>query len=404
MKILQINKFFYLRGGSERYMFELSELLAENGHEVIHFSMAGDHNLPSKFSPFFADKVNVNNFSPAGLLKSFYNYDAVKKLEKLIKAEKPDIAHLHNISHHLSPAVIKVLKRQGVKIVMTLHDYKIICPNRLLFTGGQVCARCEGKSFYHCLARKCIQNSRAKSLIGMLEAYFQKWIKTYDQVDLFIAPSRFLRDLFVKYGVAENKIAVLNNFIADKFYESGQFTEISGQAQKDYLIFFGRLSPEKGIDVLIEALSKTDHRLKIIGAGPEYNNIKSRIKKLKLTGRVKLTGPKYGDQLKSEIINSSAVILPSIWPENMPYSLLEAMALGKIVIASNIGGMPEIIKDGVNGFLFEPGQSDDLSAAIHKLSGADKFSITNNAVNTIKKIGAGAHYQKIIGFYHSLLA
>ena len=152
MKILNINKFFYLRGGAERYYFALSKLLEDNGHKIIPFSMKEEKNFPSSYSKYFVDNLELGN---AGLniinksIRPIWYKEAQKKLEALIKLEKPDIAHLHLIYHHLSPSILPILKKYNIPVVMTVHDYKLICPNYKLYTKNAVCKRCKGHKYYN---------------------------------------------------------------------------------------------------------------------------------------------------------------------------------------------------------------------------------------------------------------
>ena len=404
-KILQINKFFYLRGGSEKYMFELSKLLASKKQTVIPFSMVDDRNQRSAYEKYFAVNVNVNKFGVRDILKSFYNREAAKKLQSLIKFYKPQLAHLHNWANHLSPAIIGVLKDNNVKVIQTLHDYKMICPNRQLFSKKAICYRCRGGRYYHCFFRKCIQDSYGISWLGMLEGYFTKYLLgTYEKIDLFIAPSLFMKATMVSFGLPENKIKVIYNFVPDSFFRDLP-SSVNTLKSDDYLLYFGRLSIEKGIKTILTALKIGPNRLKlkIAGAGPDYKNIKGLITKKRLDKQVELLGPKYNDDLKNLIIRAKAIIIPSVWPENMPYSLLEAMALGKVVIAAKIGGLPEIIEDGRNGFLYSPGNSQELKEKILNLDRKDLVKIGQEARATAKKLNQEKHYQEIIKVYKNLL-
>jgi glycosyltransferase involved in cell wall biosynthesis len=405
LKILQINKYYYLRGGSERYLFDLSKQLKEKGHRVITFSMQDARNHPSRFADFFIKSVNVNKFSLKNIFKSYYNYDAVHRLKRLIAAEKPDIAHLHNIANHLSPAIISVLHKNNIKIVQTLHDYKLICPNRQLYSRNEVCYKCRGEKFYHCLTRKCVQDSYAISFLGMIEAYLHnKFFKTYDLIDMFIAPSEYMKDICVSFGLPKEKIKVMPNFIADSFLDSVN-SDVPDKKKEKYFLYFGRLSKEKGIEVLLEAMKKYKGgtKLKIVGAGGGYTKLKRIIDSEKLSRKVKLLGPKYGDQLKEIIDGAKTVIMPSLWPENLPYSLIEAMALGKIVIASDIGGIPEIIQDGENGFLFKAGDWRDLLDKIELSERFDQTGVSLKARHSIKKYSQSEHIKKILILYKNLL-
>jgi len=402
VNILQINKFYYLRGGSERYVFELSELLKEKGHKIIPFSMKDSRNFKSEYDRYFIEPVKMDKFSIKNIIKLFYNYEAVKKLNKLLKNEKIDIAHLHNISHHLSPAIIKVLKKNNIPVVQTLHDYKLICPNYRLFSKNNVCIQCKNKRYYYCFKKKCIKNSYTKSFIGMLEAYFNnKFLKIYDKIDLFISPSNYLKNVCVDFGIKKEKIEVINNFID----LPNQNKEIE---KENYFLYFGRLSKEKGWEVIVEAFKNIDRnfKIKIAGVGDDYKYIKNEIDKNNLKEKIELVGPKYDEELYKLIASAKAIVIPSIWPENFPYSILESIALGKIVVCSKIGGMPEIIKDGVNGFLFNPGDHNELTNILTKINNLSTFEANNikeMAIKSAALYGKNDHYTKILNVYNRFL-
>lgn len=397
MKILQINKFYFMKGGSERHLFELSGLLRANGHQVIPFSMKDEKNLKNDFENFFAEPVDLDKFSIKNIIKYFYNRQAVRSLQKLISKEKPEIAHLHNIAHQLSPAIIKVLKKNNIPIVQTLHDYKMICPNYMLFSKGGTCTRCKQGKYYNCLKNRCVKNSYPKSLLATLEAYLNNDI--YQQVDLFIAPSKFMKNICVDFGIPDDKIAVIENFLSR--YSS--FADVEKLAE-NHILYFGRLSEEKGIKVLIKAMQKIrpEIRLKIVGDGPERANLSRMIDDLKLNGRIEMIGHisfEKRAELERLINNAKAIIIPSVWFENMPYSLIEAMSHKKTVIASDIGGMPELITDNENGILFTPGDPDDLAEKINSLDDDRIMLMGERASETIKKLSPQNYYESIINIY-----
>lgn len=363
MKVLQINKFYYLKGGAEKHFLDLIDLLSESGVEVPVFSMQDKKNLATPYAKYFADPVNLEKFSVKDSLKYFRNWDAIKKLRWLIKEQRPDIAHLHNIAHQLTPAIIHVLKENNIPVIQTLHDYKLICPNYRLFTQNSICYRCRGKKYYNSFKHRCIDGRAAKSFLAMCEMYYNdSWHKYYELVDLFIAPSRFMRDICVSFGIPKDKIIVLNNFIDGRAYRPAGARDRAG----DYLLYFGRLAYEKGVGTIIEAIAQANRsaKLKIVGSGPEEKNYPALIKKYKLGRRVELVGPKYGRELQDIIRRARAVIVPSLWNENWPFSVLEAMALGKVVIGSSVGGIPEMLSGGKRGLLFEPGDSRSLADLI----------------------------------------
>jgi len=217
MKILFANKFFYLNGGSETVFFQERNFLKENGVEVIDFSMQDDRNFPSDYSEFFVPKVSFKNqtgfASKLRTAASFvHSREAVKRLASLLDREKPQIAHLHNIYHQLTPSIIPLLKERGVKVILTLHDGKLVCPAYLMLNNGHVCVACKGRRFYKAITTRC-QDSLVNTLLLAAESYWHKWKHRYDMMDLFIPPRRFLAGLVSQYSDPEEKILVLRNGI-----------------------------------------------------------------------------------------------------------------------------------------------------------------------------------------------
>jgi glycosyltransferase involved in cell wall biosynthesis len=401
MKILLINKFYYLKGGSERYVFDLKGSLEKNGHHVAVFSMQDERNLNTPYGKYFARYVDLNRFNILNIIKYFYNWDAVKRLERLIRDEKPDIAHLNNIAHQLTPAMIRVLKENKVPVVMTLHDYSIACPNYLLFDGRKTCDKCVGGKFYHCALNKCAKGSLAKSILASMEAYFNiSFKKYYNDIDLFIAPSGFMKDVTARSGIDREKIKVLHNPIGPEYARDGY----GSVEEEKFILYFGRLAYEKGVMSLIESMPRVKgFSLKIAGLGPEYNKLQNSISKSDQKDRIEFVGYKCGRDLLDLISKASAIVAPSIWPENMPYNVVEAMCMGKVVIASDIGGMRELIIDGENGCLFEPGKSIQISQKINDLTREKIKVMGENAMKIAEKLTPEFYYNSIIKEYLRLI-
>ncbi len=395
MKILEINKFYYIKGGSERHYFDVINLLKKEAYEVIPFSMKNEKNVNSDHDKYFIDNIDYSKFSLKNIINIFWNFEATRKLKKLIKEEKPDVAHLHNIAHQISPAIIKALKKNNIPVIQTLHDYKIVCPAYTAFRNGQACMKCKGGKYLNCVKNKCHKNSFSKSLLMTLESYLHNRIfKAYDIIDYFIAPSEYLKNTHVKFGIPAEKIIVLNNFISE---DNLPKNISSKEKEDDYFLYFGRLSNEKGIGLLVDVFRDLDdnYKLKLVGDGPMRDELKRQIEKENLQEKIELLGYKKGDELINLIQNAKAVLLPSICLENMPYSMLEAMYLGKVLIASETGGIPEIIKDGENGFLFRMGSKQDLIQRIKSLDSYDLVKISKRAKETVNKLNSKNYY---IGF------
>lgn len=402
MKILLINKFFYRRGGSEAYFFALKKILERNGHEVVEFSMADEKNLLSKYSEYFVENIDFRE--PSGGLISdlkkagrfIFSLSAQKKLAALIKATKPDIAHLHNFSHQLTSSILPVLNKYNIPIVQTLHDYQLICPNYKLFCQGKICEQCRGDNFYEAVINKCVNDSYRDSFISAVEQYLANYLnKKY--IDVFISPSRFLLNK-VKNWSRENlslNLVYLSNFIDLSFWQGSE--EIG-----DYIVYCGRLNDEKGVKSLIQAVNNLPEvNLKVIGDGP----LKSELENI-AGENIEFIGYKNQEEIKNLVGKAKFVVVPSVWPENNPIIVLETMALGKPVVATNLGGLPELIDDGQGGLICRPDDINDLSEKIKKLYfDLDKIKQFGayNRQKAIAEYSADKHYRQLIGIYESLV-
>lgn len=368
MKILQINKFFWNKGGSETYYFSLIKLLERAGHTVIPFSMQDERNQPSPFEKYFVPQVDFQ--SPTGGLKKavqfLYSKEARVRLEALILKEKPDLAHAHNIAHQLTPAILPILKKHGIPVVQTLHDYQLICPNYKLYTQGSVCERCFKHKYYNAALHKCLKNSAAGGALGAIELTLHRLIlRSYDKVDLFICPSQFLYDRLVAWGIPEQKLRYIPNFVELSARQpAGPFASRQG------FLFAGRLMKEKGIDLFLaaaRALPKIE--FDIAGQAETTEETARYAAQAKALPNVRWHGHIQDKaKLNSLMAQVKAVVVPSEWYENAPLTVLEALAANTWVIASNRGGLPELIQSGKNGMVFEPGSLQGLVEAIQQVA------------------------------------
>jgi len=353
MKILVANKFFFINGGSERVFFQERESLLKHNFDVIDFSMDDSRNLSSPWGAYFISNIKYNNLNSTWKkfhqgFKFIHSHEAIHKLQALINQEKPEIAHLHNIYHQLTPSIIPLLKKRGCKTVMTLHDGKLICPSYLMLNKGMICTACNGKYFWRPVSKHC-QESRLQETLLMIEAFWHKWKGNYDLIDIFISPSQFMAEM-VSRRIPIEKIRVLQNGIDTSEYKP--------TFQDDgYCLYFGRLSMEKGIGTLVKAYETlcSGMPLYVAGTGPLLKEFADQYP------NVNFLGYKQGEELKDIIRRSAFVVVPSEWNENCSMVVLEAMALGKPVIGSRIGGIPEQVLDGETGLLFEMGNAKQLS-------------------------------------------
>ena len=348
MRVLLVNKFHWNKGGSEKYYFELGELLKQHGHEVAYFSMEDEKNIKTGDKEYFVPKFDLNNSSKLKALDVIYNKENEKIMEKALDDFKPDVVHLNNFQRQLSASIIKPIKKRNIPIVFTAHDVQAICPAITMMDNDKnPCELCMKGKYINCIKKSCNKGSKLKSALGAIEGYYYRNHKIYtDKIDYIITPSEFYRTKFIEDGINPNKIQAIHNSI--------EMNDYNVETQDDgYALYFGRLSKEKGILNLINAFAKCNKgNLYIAGEGPEKENIEKIIKENNLEDRVKLLGFLNKEQMTDVTRKCKFVVVPSIWYENCPYSVLETLAIGKPIIGSNMGGIPELVIDNENGFIY----------------------------------------------------
>ena len=405
MKILLINKFLYPKGGAEISTLETGRLLEKKGHTVTFWGMDHPENPEYPYKDLFVSHVDFNK--PGGFTQQIraaanllYSFEAKSKIKKLLKIEKPDIVHLNNFAHQISPSILDVFAKYNIPTIMTMRDYKIVCPTYSMLADGKPCERCKDGRYYWCFLNRCTKTSYSKSLLNTLEMYLHhKILHIYDKIDVFISPSMFLKSKVKEMGFGE-KVVYLPNFTRLE-----QVTPRYEQKENS-IVYIGRLSHEKGVETLMKAVRGLDVRLKIIGDGPLKESLKFKVKSEKLDN-VRFLGYRSGDDLRNEVRNSIVLVIPSECYENNPRSVIEAFALGKPVIGARIGGIPELVKDGKTGYTFEPGHAGDLRDKIECLLQDPDSAIEmgKNARRFVEeKNNPEKHYQKLIEIYQMALA
>lgn len=396
MKILLINKFLYPKGGAETYVFKLGDILKANGHSVEYFGLENPKNIVGNSAGALVSDMDFG----AGIMKNLtspfrliYSSEARKKLRKVLYDFNPDVVHLNNIQFHLTPSIIleteKYRKKTGknVKIIYTAHDYQLICPSHGLFdTDIRVCEKCLGGNFTHCFKTKCVKNSRAKSFLAMLDAYFWKHSKAYEFIDTIICPSYFLKNKLDLQKRFSDKTIALHNFIEPQ--------EPQNIDKENYVLEFGHLSRDKGTLTLLEAAKRMpDTRFLFAG----YGQAEAEIAKV---SNAKYVGFKTGDDLKNLISKALCSVYPSEWYENCPFSVIESQNFKTPVIGSRMGGIPELIREGETGLLFEAGNADDLYDKLkYLLETPNKLQEMTDACAYIAFETPDSYYNKLIKIY-----
>ena len=400
MRILLVNKFHWPKGGSETYYFELGKMLKKHGHDVGYFSMNNEKNIKTGDKEYFADEFDGNSKNIFKAFDIIYSKKNKKIMEAALDDFNPDIVHVNLFQRHLTYSIIEAVKERNIPIVYTAHDLQAVCPASAMLCKGYICEKCMKSSKFNCFRNNCVKNSKLKSLLSSLEATKYKKNRVYDKFDLIISPSNFVGNKIKEDGV-KAKVETLYNFVDINKFNSNE------NGDEKYAFFFGRLSVEKGIMNLLKAFSmQKEGDLYIAGDGPEKENILSYIKDNDLSGRVKMLGFLSQDDVKKYVSKSSFVVVPSIWYENCPYSILEAFAIGKPVIGSEIGGIPELIKDGINGYLYEYNDVNKLSELINNMfiNKDLREKMGKNARKIVEeKYSLDAYYENLMKIYEKLV-
>ncbi|MGV8141088.1 MAG: glycosyltransferase [Candidatus Woesearchaeota archaeon] len=371
MKILLVNKYHYLRGGDCRYVFNLAELLEKNGHEIRHFSMQHPKNVPYAYEADFVSYIDFPEQLKSSGIKSklkvlfrmLYSKEAREKFGQVLQEFKPDVIHLNNIHKHLTTSIILEANKRHIPVVWTLHDYNLICPNISFVSKDKICERCKKQRYLAPILEKCSNNSRIASSIIAVESLLHSIQSIKSRVNYFISPSQFLKEKFIEYGYKDDQIMVLPNF-----YDVPKANSDKKTFKHKYFLYLGRISKEKGIETLCKAAKAVNVDLLIAGDGPA----RPQLEKKYGSKKIRFLGFKSGKELESLRSQAYFVVLPSEWYENNPYSIIESLSDMVPIIGANIGGIPELVKEGKTGFLFESGNLNDLK---EKLLKANTLSI-----------------------------
>lgn len=411
MKILICSNFYYPRGGDCTYLRTLQGILEAHGHEVGVFSTEHEGNWPAPAHSAFVPApdyaaLNRNKTLRGAWLaarRSIWSGEVAKALRVQLAEWHPDVAHLQNIHAYLTPAILPVLRHAGIPVVQTLHDYKWLCPDSsMLRPDGRICGACAGRAFRHCIAGRCKKGSLAASAMAAAEGYFHRFRHASSMIDAWISPSAFLRDTFAAHGLDAGKIRVIHNPCP------GGGRDAPPLRDGGYGLYVGSLAAIKGVGVVLNALKEVSgHRLHVVGGGSpeEEHSLRARAEELGVADRVSFLGRLYGEALRHEQAGARYGVVPSIWNENFPYSVMEMLAIGKPVIGSAIGGIPELVRNGETGLLFPAGDAAALADRMRQLAGdaplAERLG-RGGRLFVAEECSEGTHFDRIMDVYRSV--
>ena len=399
-RVLLVNKFYYPRGGDCIVVINTEALLRENGFEAEVFAMEYPQNMKARYQAMFASEVNfgggVRNQLQA--MSRTLGKDNVKsRFEAVLDEFQPDVVHLHNIHSYLSPVVGQLAHQRGIRVVWTLHDYKLLCPRYDCLLSGKPCERCHQGSKLNVVTHKCMKNSLPASIVAWLEAL--KWNRSTLEkfTDVFVCPSQFIADKMRAGGFNPSKIKVLNNFLDTVKLQRYQDMDKGTEPRQDYYCYVGRLAPEKGVESLLAAASRLPYRLKIAGGGPLETELRDKYGNNTNTD---FLGSLDADEVAQLLAGAQFSVMPSQCYDNNPLSVVESLCAGTPVAGAHIGGIPELI-DSINGITFAPFDTKALSEAISAAMSRewDHSAIANKA---LQRFSPTTHLHTLLKDIYSL--
>lgn len=385
MKILLANKFYYRRGGDCIFTINLEKLLKDYGHEVAVFAMDYPENLDSKWKKYFPGNMS----KLMAFTRPFGSKEVICKFKTLLNDFQPDVVHLNNIHTQLSPVIAKMAHEKGVRVVWTLHDSKLVCPCYTCMRNGEWCTECftDKKAV---VRHKCMPGGVIGSTIGYLEA--MKWnpVKLQEYTDLFLPPSQFMADTCIAGGYDRSKFKVLCNFIDVNKVKNPCFLK------EDYYVFLGRLTGVKGIRTLCKAAVDLPYRLVVIGGGEIEDELRTTYGNF---SQIEFIGQKNWKEFRFILEKARFLVIPSEWSENNPLTVIEAQSLGTPVLGAHIGGIPELIEEGISGMTFESGNVEELKYKIRQMF-AMTFDYKGIAKQAVERYSSEAYYKKMMEYYN----
>lgn len=384
LKVLLVNKFYYKRGGDSIYTINLEQMLKERGHEVAIFAMQYPENEQSEWSKYWPkDMCKVD-----ALVRPFGSKDVIESFTRLINDFRPDVVHLNNIHTQLSPVIAKIAHEHGTRVVWTLHDTKLVCPCYTCTRNKKWCTDCiidKNAVIRH----RCIHGSLPQSIIGYWEA--KKWNKErlQEYTNLFIAPSQFMMDTMVNSGYSQEKFCVLCNFIDLEKVKNPCFEK------KEQYVYLGRVDEVKGIRTLCHVAAQMERKLVVIGGGELLDELRAQYAH---NTNIEFMGQMQWNDFRPILECARFMVLPAEWSENNPLTVIESQSLGTPVLGARIGGIPELIEEGVSGMTFISGNADDLKNKIERMF-ATEFNYKTISEKAVYRYSSEAYYEKLMEYY-----
>lgn len=411
MKILLVNYRYFISGGPERYYFNIKEILEQNGHEVIPFSVKSSRNLKNDYEKYFLDIVDDEVYfaqakkkTPRMILKSFtrmfYSFEAKRKMRQLIRDTHPDLVYIMQMHNKISPSIVDAARAEGVPVIHRISDFQYMCPNALFYNDRcGVCEDClKGKRMSR-VKYRCVLNSPVYSAIKMAAKWLHDVMHITKKIDAFVVPSSFTLERLKEYGIPQNKLNYIPTFFNLK--------EIDPEVEyKPFILFVGRIEKQKGLMTLIKAFENTEYNLKIIGFSNDgyEDELKNYLKGKK--HNIEFLGRKNFEEIVPYLKSCLCTTVPSEWYDNFPNVILESFAYKKAVIATDFGSLPELVHENQTGLTFKYADINDFRSKIKFMfENVDraKFMGENGYQHVITSYSPQQHYKQLMELFNFLL-
>lgn len=416
MRVVLCNKYFFLNGGTERYLRACLDSLPTRGVEAVPFSVSYAGSWESPYAPFFlpppgrAEETHFHRLrpTPRSLLRlagrSVYSFEANACLERLLDhIGGADIGFILNVYNYMSPSITRVFKRRGIPVVVRFGDYNALCASYTFLRDGRPCSLCARGNYLHGLRRRCVKGSFAASLLRTVGMYAQRALRLYLDAEAVIAPCEFMRERLLEGGFAPERTHVLRQ-------PATAMADIAPAPKGEYIVFFGRVSAEKGLDTLVEAIARRSPGVDLLIVGRSYDGCRERLEALaaeKGATRIRFVDFLDGEALARCVSGALLSVAPSRWWDNAPLAIYESFALGVPVLGANIGGIPEQIRPGVTGELFRPDSVEDLADKLTALL-ADRPRLARMGANALafsrQELGLENHLDRLTALFSDVKA
>jgi len=399
LTVLGVSQNHRIISGADRYFFSLNELLEGHGHRVIPFTSSHPEDLPSPYSSHFPPGPDYENPGIGDAVRHVFSPRARKSLQGLLGGVEPDLAHLHLYYGKLTSSILAPLRSRGIPIVQTMHDFKLVCPVATLMSNGEICEACQGHAFWNATRKRCNRGSLLRSVGSTVESYVSRSMGDERHIDHFLSVSDFVKNKLVQLGISASKITTIYPFIEAK-------TVVPAEGAGDLVLFVGRLERVKGVFTLLEAVRDLrDIEVAYVGRGGDSAELERTISDYGLD-HVRVLGFKAGADLDALMRRAMFVVSPSELYEASGMILFETFAYGRPIVGSRIGGIPEIVTDGVDGLLVPPSDPESLGEAIETLARdearrAEMGAKGREKVETV--LGPEEHYRQMSAIYAGLV-